>query len=148
MLTTSLSLHLPNCPLAYSRCYSVLRTRLALPLLQSASSQSQNTSRPRSSTHGCRVRAMTTMSTEDASKATASEMKQVSKCCDAGAYTQHYRIINAQDFAIGLHDELCCRAMFSMANGLSLLVRSIVRCLLSWRLILRCAHLLGCLRCI
>ena len=31
--------------------------------------------------------------------------------------------INAQDFANGLRDELCCRAVFSLANGLSLLVR-------------------------
>ncbi len=82
MLTSSLTLHLPKCPLAYSRCHSVLRTRLALPLLQSASLQSRKTSQPRSSSHGCRVRAMTTQSTEDASKSTATEMKQVGKRCD------------------------------------------------------------------
>ena len=128
MLTSSLSLYLPKCPLAYSRCHSVLRTRLALPLLQSASLQSRNTSQSRSSSHGFRVRAMTTESTQDASKATATEMKQVSNVAIVVRKPSTAGSFAAQGFIPGSYDGLCCRVVFSLANGLSLQVR-VQRCL-------------------
>ena len=77
MLANSINFHVTRCPIACSSRLSLLHKQVASTLSRKPLVQKPRTVRPSTSGQICRVHAMTTLSTEDASKASASGMKQV-----------------------------------------------------------------------
>ncbi|KAL3141566.1 hypothetical protein ABBQ32_004811 [Trebouxia sp. C0010 RCD-2024] len=76
MLRSAINLQATKCPSVCSCRVALLRAQFAPSLFRKPLVHKQRTARPSTSGEVCRVHAMTTLSTEDAPKASASGMKQ------------------------------------------------------------------------